>query len=487
MKIRFYNYVKRENSTGVPRGEGHEYEVTLKSDTSVVHPTIIIDFADQEDPELHIFNYAYIPEFKRYYFVGDIKALRGVIWEYSLKCDILGTYRDTIGVQYLYLLRCSREYDGDVVDTYYPVKSSYTYAVRQNYTPWFPSGIQVNIDDGSFILGVVSRPGTITASTFGSIKYIALTRSELIKLVNYLLDANNLVSEQVTVTGVTNEAMKAIIDPLQFIKSCQWCPVRYSDFDASEQTGLSIWSWTASGVRYKNMPSDPPYLQWDVDFNDIPRHPLAAQRGNYLNTEPYTKMNLMIPPFGVIDLDTTLTAKAYKLVARVTYDLITGQGILEVHYDNEGGPIACRIQSQIGVPIQLTQVYNDYISAAGGVAGGAMGMLGSLLTGNIGGIVANGIGAITSAANAMKPIQSSIGGNGGFSDLDGWAALYAVFYDIPPEDRAHVGRPLCAEVNMSTMATGTYCLAMEGDVPINGTAGEQAQLKAYLEGGFYYE
>lgn len=487
MKIRFYNYVKRENSTGVPRGVGHEYDVTLKSDTSVVHPTVIIDFADQQDPEPHIFNYAYIPEFNRYYFVGDIKALRGVIWEYSLKCDILGTYRDTIGVQYLYLLRCSREFDGDIVDTYYPVKTSYTSAWRGQYTPWFPSGTQVNIDDGCFILGVVSMPGLITDSTFGSIKYIALSRSELTKLVNYLLDANTLLNGSITMDGISNEAAKAIVDPLQFIKSCQWCPVHYADIGTLEQQGLSIWSWVASGVRYKNMPSDPPYLHWDIDFNDIPRHPLAAQRGNYLNTEPYTKMNLIIPPFGVIDLDTTLTAKAYKIVAKVTYDLITGLGILEVHYDNADGPVGCRIQSQIGVPIQLTQVYNDYISAASGVAGGAIGAIGSLLTGNIGGAIMGGIGAITSATQAMKPIQSSVGGSGGFSDLDGWAVLHCVFYDIADEDRAHVGRPLCAEVNMATMASGTYCLAMEGDVPINGTAGEQAQLKAYLEGGFYYE
>lgn len=486
MKIRLYTFYKRENSTSRPESEGHEYECTLKSDTSIVHPSVIIDYADQEDPKPHLFNYAYIPDFRRWYFVGDTKVLRGVIWEYSLQCDILATYRDTISVSYLYLLRCSRDYDGDIVDSYYPVKTSYRQEYAAKYTPWFRSGTEVQIELGTFIIGIASMPGLITESTFGSIKYVALTRDELCKLINFLMDAGTLSDWSISIDGVTSEAAKAIIDPLQFIKSCQWCPLSYSDIDTSEQTGLSIWSWSAPGVRYKIMPSAPPYLTWNIEFTSIPRHPQARLRGNYLNTEPYSKLSVCIPPFGLIDLDTTLTAQASAIICKVTYDIITGGGILEIHYDNADGTPACRVKSQIGVPIQLTQVYNDYIGAAGGVIGGALGTIGSILTGNIGGAIMGGVSAITSAAGAMKPVQSSIGGNGGFSDLDGYAVLYAVFYDIAEEDRAHVGRPLCREVNMSTMASGAYCLAMDGDIAINGTAGEQQQLKAYLEGGFYY-
>lgn len=487
MKIRFYTYVKRENSTGIPQSQGHEYEVTLKMATSIMNPVIRLDFADQEDPDVHIFNYAYIPDFNRYYFVEDVKVMRGMIWEYSLRVDILGSFRSTIAVSYLYLLRCSRDYDGDLVDSYYPVRANYTEAYSTQLTPWMPNYDEVQIPLGVFILGIASKPGSITDSTYGSIKYVALTQSELCKLINFLMDADTINNWQINISGVTAEAAKAIIDPLQFIKSCQWAPLPYSEIDNTEQTGLSIWSWSASGVRYKNMPAAPPYLKWDIVFNSIPQHPKALTRGRYLNTEPYTKMTLCIPPFGMIELDTTLTASASKLVCSVTYDLITGMGILEVHYGAATGTPACRVKSQIGVPVQLTQVYNDYISAAGGVVGGALGTLGSILTGNIGGAIMGGVSAITSAANAMKPIVSSAGGTGGYADLDGNAVLYAAFYDVPDEDRAHVGRPLCREVNMSTMSYGAYCLAMEGDIAINGTADEQQQLKNYLETGFYYE
>lgn len=488
MEIRFYTFYKRENSTARPSGEGHKYECTLKSDTSIVHPSIIIDYADQEDPEPHLFNYAYIPDFRRWYFVGDTKVLRGIIWEYSLQCDILATYKDTVSVSYLYLLRCSRDFDGSIVDSYYPVKTSYHEAVRQQATPWISaSGEDIQVPLGCFILGIASKPGNNVESTFGSIKYIAVDRDNLCTLINYLMDADNLTDWSISIDGVTSEAAKSIIDPLQFIKSCQWCPLGYGSIDTTEHHGLNIWSWSVPSVDYKDMPAAPPYLRWNITFNDIPRHPLYLQRGNYLNTEPFTKLSLCIPPFGLMELDTTLSAGADRIIGLVTYDLITGMGILEVHYDNAEGTPACRIQSQIGVPIQLTQVYNDYVNAAGGVIGGTLGLLGSILTGNIGGAIMGGVGAVSSAANAMRPVQSSLGGNGGFSDLAGYARLYAVFYDPADEDRSHVGRPLCREVNMSTMSQGAYCLAMDGDIAINGTAGEQQQLKAYLEGGFFYE
>lgn len=488
MEIRFYTFYKRENSTARPSGEGHKYECTLKSDTSIVHPSIIIDYADQEDPEPHLFNYAYIPDFRRWYFVGDTKVLRGIIWEYSLQCDILATYKDTVSVSYLYLLRCSRDFDGSIVDNFYPVKTSYTMAYRETQTPWLHAASEdPDLDLGCFILGISAAPGNRPAGSYGSVKYIALDKSNLCTLIDFLMDAQTLDDWSISIDGVTDEAVKSIIDPLSFIKSCQWCPLLYDEIDATETTNLNIWSWVAPNVRYKPMTSNPPYFKWSASFPDIPRHPLASSRGAYMNTEPHTKMAVCIPPFGLIELDTTLAAGARQIIGKITYDMITGMAILEIHYGADSGMPACRTASKVGVDIQLTQVYNDYLGAVSGLISGGLGMAGSLLAGNIGGLISSGVSAIGSAVNAMKPIHSSVGGSGGFSDLRGKARLYAVFYDAPDEDRAHVGRPLCKEVNMSSIPEGTYCLAMDGDIAINGTAGEQQQLKAYLEGGFYYE
>lgn len=487
MYVNFYTFTKRENSTKQPTGTGTQFDCVLKENTSVVNPTILIDHADQATPAAHLYNYAYISDFGRYYFISDQKVIRGLLWEYTLTCDIMATYKAAISAATLYLLRCSSSHDGNIVDNYYPVKTSFTSDIKTVTTPWLHQGNDnVSISDGCFILGIVTAPGGY-GPNFGSVKYVALSASNLNALITYLMDAGNISLGQITVDGVSDEALKSIIDPLQFIKSCQWCPMMYTDIVETEHTGLNIWSWYAGNVSYKPMRSIPPYYLWSVSFTSLAKHPQAATRGNYLNTSPYTKLYALIPPFGLIELDTTLAAAATTIVGQIIYDIITGQAILEIKYGSVSGPAACRITSQVGVPIQLTQIYNDYINAAGGVVGGVLGAIGSVLTGNIGGAIAGGMSAIGSAADAMRPVVSSLGGNGGFSDLHGQAKLYSIFYDVPAEDNAHVGRPLCANVAMTGVSSGSYCLAMDGDVAISGTAGEQQQLKAYLEGGFYYE
>ena len=488
MIINLYTLNKRENSTLRPTGSGQSFECYLKAPTSIIDPVIVIDFGDAANPQAHYFNYAYIPDFARYYFISDIRSV-GKLWEFSLNTDILATYKDRISTSTLYLTRCSSQYDGDIVDTYYPVKVSHTVNMQSVVTPWIHTVGSENVDiqSGSYVIGITAQPGTKTGSMIGSIRYVALNHQNMINLLNYLLDSNNLT--QFDIDGMSDEAVKSIIDPLSFIKSCQWTPIEYTAIGTTEQTdGLSIWTLTVDTVAYKPLYTNIPYYSWSVSFANIAKHPQASSRGNYLNTEPYTKLVMSVPPFGMIELDTNLAAPVSTIIGRIIFDLVTGTGILEIHYGQAiSGAPAARLKSQIGVPIQLTQVYNDYINAGLNAASSIAGGIASLLTGNISGAISGGVSAIGSAVNAMKPIQSSLGGNGGFSDLYGQARLYSIFYDPAPEDLAHVGRPLCQNKLMSTIASGSYCMAMDGDIPISGTSGEQQQLKAYLEGGFYYE
>ena len=68
-----------------------EYSGTLKDDTSMVDPVILMEL-----PSVPTFNYAQIPMFNRYYFVTDIVAVRTNLWEIHMHCDVLTTYRSPI-------------------------------------------------------------------------------------------------------------------------------------------------------------------------------------------------------------------------------------------------------------------------------------------------------------------------------------------------------------------------------------------------------
>ena len=64
----------------------------LRNQTSVLNPSIRIESADN----ISSYNYAYISEFGRYYYITDIVSVRTNCWTISLRCDVLMSYSDQI-------------------------------------------------------------------------------------------------------------------------------------------------------------------------------------------------------------------------------------------------------------------------------------------------------------------------------------------------------------------------------------------------------
>lgn len=60
----------------------------LRNQTSVLNPSIRIESADN----ISTYNYAYIQEFGRYYYISDITSVRTNCWIISLRCDVLMSY-----------------------------------------------------------------------------------------------------------------------------------------------------------------------------------------------------------------------------------------------------------------------------------------------------------------------------------------------------------------------------------------------------------
>lgn len=64
---------------------------SLKDETRVTNPVILMEL---ENPIG--FNYAYIPEFGRYYFIDDIISVRTGLWKISMKVDVLESFKNYI-------------------------------------------------------------------------------------------------------------------------------------------------------------------------------------------------------------------------------------------------------------------------------------------------------------------------------------------------------------------------------------------------------
>lgn len=453
--VNLYTLSKRDNSTKRPTGNGTSFSCIIKSGSGILHPTITLDLGKTNDPSQY--NYAYIPNFDRYYFIEEWYFDRA-LWTASLKVDVLATYKTEIGNSSLYVMRSASAHNGDIIDTLYPAKSGCSFASDTKTNPW-TTGM-------TYVVGIVSQ-----SATCGSQTHYGLIRPGFADLCHWLLSDVVTTANGFSVNDASLELQRSLVEPLQFIKTCVLLPLPIGDTHGNAGQPINVYGWQT------------PYNGKILNENDaivksytftIQKHPDTNSRGNYVNSAPFTAITLTIPPFGTFDIDTSVTCNASTLDATIRIDQITGKGTLTVMCN---GIVLNRIEAQIGVPISMSSVSRDYLGAVSNVGGS----IGDFVTGDV-------LGGLSGIGNALKSLQArsnTIGTTGSYGSLIGDFRLDHQFFRPIDDDNTHNGRPLCAVRTLNTLSG--YMIIQDGDVAINGTSTEDAQVRNYLETGFYYE
>lgn len=463
--VNFYNFAKRENATYRPTGTGTEYSCILKEASSIANPTIQLDIGTNQDPT---FNYCYIPEFNRYYWITDWTWIKNRLWEASLSTDLLATFRDYIGNASMYVLRSSAASDGNIIDNYYPVKANATVTAKHLNLPW------TDFDEGCVVIGVTAQNAQL-----GSVTYYALELDDFAGMVAALLDDTLLDDSGFLTADASLPLQKALLDPLSYIKSAVYLPISYETLRGSEES-VHVWTWDLTGVTGKKLSMTAPDIFTELEITLDP-HPLSAARGNYLNVAPYTKALFQFIPFNAIDIDTTVTATNRTLTIRYFINPFDGSGTLQLFC---GVDMLGTQSAQVGVPIQLSQITKDYLGFAQSTVNAATNVLDSIISGNVIGAVTGTLSGIGNGFQALTPRVSSLGANGTFSHLHYTPSLYQEFYTPVDEDLEHAGRPLCQIRQISSLPG--YLLIKDAEVDIPGFTGEAEAVRAYLESGFFY-
>lgn len=469
VNITFYKFKKEDNSTKRPTG-GTSFSCQIKRGSGLISPAIELDIGLESAPD---YNYCYIPAFNRYYYVREWFFDTG-FWTASLTCDVLATYRTEIGSSRLYALRSSAVWDGSIIDRFYPTKVGSSFVETEITTKWDDTTL------GYFIVGIVNKN-----PQFGSISYWAMDQTAFGIFLNNLMDDSLFPDMD---SSVSATVQKSIIDPIQYIKSCVYLPFRLYPWVGTYLHTINVFEWDValgSEAGAYRVSKGYPYHPSTYTEVTIPKHPQTDSRGNFVNTSPYSIHTLAYPPFGVIELDSTVLANASTIRINTWVDLPTGLGTLEVR---SNGILLNKIEAQVGVPVSLSQVTRDYIGgvssilsgigsvAVGAAAGGPLGILGA---------VTGGVSAIGNAVEALTPRSQSIGNGGSYCQLYTSAGLYSQFFNLVDDDLAKNGRPCCQIVTPSS--NPGYYLIQDGDVEIPGTKEEAEQVRAHLEAGFYWE
>lgn len=456
----FYTLSKRSRSTKQPSGSGTTYNIVLKDNCSILTPDIKLDVGIASNPGA--FNYCYIADFNRYYFVSWEWSER--LWIGHCKVDPLASWKSSIGSYTAYVARSASSYDGDVVDTYYPTLADVT-ELKESATQ--DPGWSTNIGSGQFVIGVM---GDTSGPNGGAVTYYAIDAAGMTALTNYLLDDTNY-----NVTDITTDLLKCIFNPLQYIVSCLWFPFQVATLGS---INIEVGWWTISTVAAKL--SDPVYTR-NLSFN-IPKHPQASVRGNYLNLAPYSVYLLNAGPWGVIPIDNSELIDENSLGFQMTVDLYTGSGRLSQVSKDVLAYVNDQV-CQIGVPIQLGQNTINQ-GALMQTAHGAINTVASGLSLSPAAFFNNGLNSIISAAELSQSVPSMLGSNGTIA-FNTIFALIGKFYAVAADDVASIGRPLMQPKTISSLSGYIECVG--ADPQISCTTQEMDEIVSAMDGGFYYE
>lgn len=91
MLMKLYTTKTPNNTIGKVLENETEYNIKFKAQADRTKPVVVLMSETMID-----FNYAYIPDFNRYYFVESIEVTPNKIYNISLRCDVLESFKNDI-------------------------------------------------------------------------------------------------------------------------------------------------------------------------------------------------------------------------------------------------------------------------------------------------------------------------------------------------------------------------------------------------------
>jgi len=473
LNVVFWQFSKRENSTALPSGATPttgNLSCVLKAPCGIINPSIEIAYSGNPT----IYNYCAIEEFDRAYFVNDWTYENGV-WVADLSVDVLGSNKLTIGASSQYVLRSASNFDGNILDTYYPTKYGTTITTN-NITS---NPYQADIDDGCYIVGLIGQ-GVPSDPGVGGVKYVGFTQTQINSFMTAMFSSTSYMG---TISEIGTDLLRTLVNPFQYISSCTWFPFPVTTF-SSGSVGSTYWGWWDVNISHYILNASSMNHTITSSFT-IPKHPQAATRGAYLNMQPYAKYMLDFKPFGFIPIEGADLAGYSTLYTKMNIDLASGQAILTVTPTNDYSKPINIVSAQIGVPIQLAQISRDTLSSLSSIYGGIGGAVTGALSGDFAGGIMSAVSNITDAARSAYPTVQTSGANGSTASFQTTPNLTGTFYSLVDENNSHAGKPLCQEKTISTLSG--YILVSDADFDSDRTATENRMIKNYMESGFFYE
>lgn len=309
MKVRLYQFAKRNNSTKRPAASDNyvELECRLKEPTTMLAPVMTFQTLNPS-----AYNYMFVPSWNRYYFITDVTFNEGM-YEVSAVVDTLGSYKNEIGATPCNILYATGS-TKNIVDSRLPVKADVLLGHSYNAI----SGMTITEGSGAVILGITGK------GSFGS--YLMQDSTEVAELLDGIDSWSSFITDNWTFTkqlffgGSASECLRsAIAIPLVF---------GGSDVSSGAAVQLSLGNYpcvNGNGNNINGYKITKPILKYTGSI-DIP-----WQSGDWKKTAGYTTISLYLPFIGLISIPATEVMTDSALNAKYAINVTSGDISVEVY------------------------------------------------------------------------------------------------------------------------------------------------------------
>lgn len=452
--VNLYTLSKVRNSTKRPSASSGSYSCVLKEGTDVWNPTFILT----GDPH----NCNYCSAFGNYYYVDRIDYVPPH-WHLTCTLDSMATWKNQIGNASLYVTRANSttQWDKRLIDNL---------PVRVGPSAYFttPTPTPFNLSNASYVVSIAAGTGSTGCD------HIVFTPLQYRTFLYRFLDVGLW-----DFPSAWTDTEKSQINPIEYIKDVRWYPFRPATVqDAESPVEIYVNGWNTHAVGCAMVDG---YVENIISGLTVPRHPQASTYGSFLNGSPYARYTWVDPFFGTIPIDASLLTMYNTLTYNMDIDPASGFGhlrLMATEVDHNSFIIADRT-AEFGVPVLFSQETHGGIQ---GIASDVQSALGNLVTGNLASFIGSFLNITSDFGSTKLATTGSVGSKAMYYYTQ---ALYSEFYEVIPLQPSTQGYPVCKTLTINTLSG--FVQVAKGDVPVPGPSWAAAEIKSYLEGGFYYE
>ena len=107
MNVKFYTNTSEKNAMTKNITQLFDFNGVLREESPIIRPVITFEGLTN----IGAINYAYIPDFGRYYFVEEITCIRNGLFQVSMRVDVLMSFRNQILSNNAIIERNENQYD----------------------------------------------------------------------------------------------------------------------------------------------------------------------------------------------------------------------------------------------------------------------------------------------------------------------------------------------------------------------------------------